>query len=113
VASLKVGEPFSEDARKEEKTKSSTCLIIPHLVTSKINVLNLNTVMDINKYNCLEKLLRVSAYVLKFMRKMKLLLRKKEEEDTTVNNNNNNNKIQSANAGLERKNCWKHRNVGS
>jgi len=47
--------------------------------------------MDINKYNCLEKLLRISAYVLKFMRKMKLLLRKKEEEDTTVNNNNNNN----------------------
>jgi len=59
--------------------------------------------MDINKYNCLEKLLRVSIYVLKFVRKMKLLLKKKEEECTTVNNNNIRNKKKEEDTITK---CW-------
>lgn len=100
--SLKVGESFSEDAIKEEKTKSNTCLIIPGLVTSKFNVTNLNAVMDINKYNCLNKLLRVSAYVLRFVKKMKQVLKKKEE-DTTVNNDNKGKKKEEEDTITK---CW-------
>ena len=75
---LKIGDKFRDEELKEEvKEKTQTCSLISVVKTS------LRNIIDVNSFSCIHKLLRITAYVLRFVRKLKQKrLSKKEEEDT-------------------------------
>ena len=67
-----------------------TCLLSdPACISSPdVSTLSVSNVIDVRQFSSLNKLLRVTAYVLRFVKKMRSISLKKNEDTSLLNNNN-------------------------
>ena len=80
-ASPEVIEPPDKDALIETKSRSDEIL----LLTNTENCRNLSAVFDIGKYSSCQKLFKITALVLRFIKKLKSRVNKLNEEDASLN----------------------------
>ena len=115
---LEIGDKFSSyesvELNKTNDTRLSNVTgCNTNLVTSQIIDACLSRVIDISRFSFLNKLLRVTAYVLKFVLKLKkIILKKKEDSNNSKDKNNtretnyNTKEIISSDEILQAKTMW-------